>query len=142
MPTFKPKIEVLPNFALDRYGSQNQWYVFWTENGRSKRKSTRTDNRALAKKRQAAFVADYVSKQSETSDDVPVATVLRQYQHERGTKTPSEKANAQAIKLFVEVYGEDTLVSELTPSRRSQEEVVVRGSESRPTPRSEGGRRW
>jgi len=115
VPKFKPALEAMPNFKLVRHGPLNNWYVVWTERGRSNRSSTGTDNQTEAKQVLKAYIAEYVSKRSDTKD-ATIATILRQYQDERGLGSPSEKANDQALKLFGEVYGEDMLVSELTPS--------------------------
>lgn len=106
-------------FDLRRYPKNtpaNRWYVFWSENGRSDRWSTRTTDHVLAKKRQKAFIADLLSKRDAQTNEVTIATVLRQYQDEKGLGSPSEKANDQAIRGFLAFYGEDMKVSELTPS--------------------------
>jgi integrase len=105
----------MPNFTLRRHGPKKNFYVIWTENGRSERRSTRTPVLALAQKWRENFVRDLLS--TEQPDTVTVATVLHQYQDEKGIGGPSEKANDQAIRGFVSFYGKDMKVADLTPSK-------------------------
>jgi hypothetical protein len=104
------------NFKLRRYGPKKNWYVFWTENGRSERWSTRAQDLGLAKKRQKAFVTDLLSKQGAVDGGASIALVLRQYHDEKAIGTRDEKASTQALDSFLSFYGDDMKVSELTPS--------------------------
>ena len=103
------------SFDLRRYGPLKNWYVFWTEDGRSERWSTRTKDHELAKKRRKAFVQDLLSKEAEAHDP-SIGTVLRTVPGREGHGSPSEKANDMALRSFFAFYGEDMRVSELTPS--------------------------
>jgi integrase len=104
------------NFKLRRYGPKKNWYVFWTENGRSERWSTRTQDHGLAKKRQKAFVQDLLSKEDAADGEVSIALALRQYFDEKAVGTADEKNVGQAVDNLLAFYGEDMKVRDLTPS--------------------------
>jgi integrase len=67
------------SFELRRYGPLKNWYVFFTENGRSERWSTRTKDHELAKKRRKAFMADFLMPKEADPADTPVGVVLSRY---------------------------------------------------------------
>jgi integrase len=115
----------MANFKLVRYGPLRNWYVTWTEKGRSLRWSTRTTDQAQAKRRQKAFIADLLSTQP-NGGDAKLGVVLRQYQDEKGAGGASQKSCDHAVSSFLEFYGEDLKVSELTPSQHIAYERHVR----------------
>src|SRR5258708_21837855 len=106
----------MPDFKLRRYGPKKNFYVFWTEDGRSERRSTGTPNLVEAKVFRDELVRDLLTPKDAKPSEVTIATVLNRYQDEKGIGSPSEKANDMAIRGFFAFYGEDLLVSELTPS--------------------------
>lgn len=106
----------MQNFDLRRYGPKKYFYVFWSDNRRSRRWSTGTGDKPLAVARQKAFLADLMAPHDAKPDQVTVEVVLRRYQDEKGIGSPSERANDTAIRGFIGFYGQDLLVSELTPS--------------------------
>lgn len=108
----------MSSYKLRRYGTlkPQNWYVFFSVSGRSKSWSTRTADKVLAQKRAAAFIADLFVEKDAKPDDMPLRVVLHRYQDDKGVGSPSEKANATAIRLLLEFFGEDATVSELTLS--------------------------
>lgn len=105
------------SFKLKRYGPKNNYYVFWSEGGRSKRWSTRTHDHELAKKREKAFVRDFLaSLEGGNDEDVYLKTVLDTYMDERGGVAHSPQSLGSSIKSLNDFYGEDFKVVSFKPS--------------------------
>jgi integrase len=107
----------MSTFSLRRYGPKNNWYVFWTEDGCSERRSTRTPEFALAGKWRDNFLRDLLMSTEGTPQVPDIGLILDRYQDEKGIGSPSERANATAIAGFKKFFGEDLLASELVLSR-------------------------
>ena len=107
----------MPTFTLERYGPKKRYYVFWSENGRSERRSTRTSELKVAEKWRDNFVRNLLTTQDSNPNDVELGVVLDTYQDEKGMGSPSEKSNRFAIAGFKKFYGDDLKVPELTLSR-------------------------
>jgi integrase len=105
----------MPNFSLRRYGPKKFWYVFYTEDGRSFRRSTGTSSHAEAKAFRDDFAREKLTPANASQNEISVASVLQRYFDEHRRPWPAWKNARTCIKMFSEFYGTDP-VSAITPA--------------------------
>ncbi len=115
----------MPTFTLKRYGPKDNFYVFWTENGRSERWSTRTPDGALAETRRNKFVQDMLTPQLASPDEMPISTALLRYEEEHAIGVASQETSALAIKHLCAYY-DGKPVSCITKASNKKYEVDMR----------------
>lgn len=73
------------------------FYIHWSENGRSKRRSTGTTDRAAAERVMAGFLLE-VGSESYPTGDLPIVALLDDYWDEHACKLPSAEQAEIAIR--------------------------------------------
>ena len=99
----------MSDFWLDREGSAGNWYVFWGEGRRTKRRSMGATNKELAKARQKVFIAKLLQPKNAQPDDILVESVLSQYQDDHGSETLSADTAERTVEHLKTYYAGKTV---------------------------------
>lgn len=101
-------------FFLHRIDRSPNWYVAWSEGGRSRLVSTRTPDREEAERFLAAFRLEYDAPEETRPEDLPVAAVLNDYLEHHASKLASAEQARIAVTHLTGFFG-NAAVSAITP---------------------------
>jgi integrase len=102
-----------PKLKWHRYGAA--WYITWSENGRSRERSTRTADREQAEIIFAEWLQTRGRKQGPCDpSQILVSEVLNLYLQERGPKVAAPERMAYAVLALTDFFEQNT-VADVTP---------------------------
>jgi integrase len=110
----------MPKYELAKRPGFPNWYVVWSEHGRSRRCSTRTADRGEA---QAFFAAFLTEIDRPAGKAATLASVLNAYLTQHAAHLPSKEQAEIAGKLLLAHYG-DALVTAVT--LQSQDDYIAK----------------
>jgi integrase len=110
-------------YELRRHGPIGNWHIFWSENRRSKRRSTGTRDRSEADRVLAAFVLEKDRPAQAEPDEYSVGALIDQYWREKGSKGEGAKDNRFHMQHVRRFHGDDT-VAALTEDRHDEYEAA------------------
>jgi integrase len=94
----------MPHYNLTRRPGSPNWYITWSERGRSRRYSTGTEDRAQAELVLAAFRLELARSPAEAGE-VTLSAVLDRYLDEHARKLPSAPQAAIARDHLIRHFG-------------------------------------
>ncbi|MBX7147362.1 MAG: site-specific integrase [Alphaproteobacteria bacterium] len=102
----------MSKYELKKRKDKPNWYIVWTENRQTHRRSTGTEDRREAELVLASFLLQINKKASDVSNDVLIIDVLDQYYDKYACNVSSEPTVRYSIKLWKDFFGY-TKVSEI-----------------------------
>lgn len=113
-------------YELRRDGPLGNFHIFWSEGRRSKRRSTRTRDRAEAEIVLANFILEKDRPAAEAApEQYGLGTLIDQYWRERGSRGDGAKANKSHMKHVRAFHADDTVASLTEDRQQAYEDVCL-----------------
>lgn len=113
------------DFRLDREGSADRWYVFWSEGRRTRRRSMGTADKGLARERMKHFVAQMCAPNKAESDQLLMSFVLNQYWDDVAS-TAASTDTAKRVFEHLLAYHANHTVAEINKKANKKYEKEMR----------------
>lgn len=111
------------DYELKRFGPKNNYYIFWTEGRRTKRRSTWTGDWEEAQKVRLGFLKEMTRPEKAEPQEFNVGTLIDDYWDEKGKK--SEAAKSRVFhKNHIRRFHEHDTVADLHEDRQDQYEAL------------------